>query len=67
LWAPARPSGHDHRVTFSSNLYVIEEFSDMDNLGQGFTLVDPLEKVDIGYGSTPKLTFVNKNLKSDCR
>jgi hypothetical protein len=39
----------------------------MDNLGQGFTLVDPLEKVDIGYGSTPKLTFVNKNLKSDCR
>jgi hypothetical protein len=26
-----------------------------------------LEKVDIGDGSTPSLTFVNKNLKSDSR
>jgi hypothetical protein len=30
-------------------------------LGQGFTLADPLEEVDIGDGSTPRPTFVNKN------
>ena len=41
----------------------IEELDDMDKLGQGFTSADPLEEVDIGDGSIPRPTFVNKNLK----
>ena len=36
----------------------IEEFDGLDKLGQGFTSVDPLEKVDIGDGSIPRPTFV---------
>ena len=39
----------------------IEDFDDLDKLGQGFTSVDPLEKVDIGDGTIPRPTFVNKN------
>ena len=31
-------------------------------LGQGFMSADPLEKVDLGDGSIPRPTFVNKNL-----
>ena len=43
----------------------IEEFSDSDKLGLGFTSADPLEKVDIGDGSIPRPTFVNANLSDD--
>ena len=39
----------------------IEELDDMDKLGQGFTSADPLEEIDIGDGSIPRPTFVNKN------
>ena len=46
---------------------MIEEFRDLDKLVQWFTLIDPLEKVDKGDGSTPRPTFVNKNLKYDSR
>jgi hypothetical protein len=34
----------------------------LGKLGQGFTSVDPLEEVDIGDGTVPRATFVNKNL-----
>ena len=40
----------------------IKESEDMDKLGQGFTSADPLENVDLGDGTIPRLTFVNKNL-----
>ena len=43
----------------------IEDLGDLDKLGQGFTSVDPLEKVDIGDGSIPRPTFVNANLSDD--
>jgi hypothetical protein len=39
-----------------------EAIEDFDVLGQGFTSVDPLEEVDIGDGTVPRPTFVNKNL-----
>src|SRR3954469_11445313 len=45
----------------------IEELDDMDKLGKGFTSADPLEEVDIGDGSIPRPTFVNKNLRADCK
>ena len=40
----------------------IKESEDIDKLGQGFTSADPLEKVDLGDGTIPRPTFVNKNL-----
>ena len=43
----------------------IEDSDDLDKLGQGFTSADPLENVDIGDGTVPRPTFVNKNLLAD--
>jgi hypothetical protein len=46
---------------------MIEEFRDLDKLGQGFTSVDPLEEIDIRDGKTPRPTFINKTLETDSR
>ena len=43
----------------------IEDFGDLDKLGQGFTSADPLEKVDLFDGTIPKPIFVNKNLSAE--
>jgi hypothetical protein len=43
----------------------IDDFDELDKLGQGFTSADPLEQVDIGDGSVPRPTFINQNLKAD--
>jgi hypothetical protein len=40
----------------------IEDFDEVEKLEQGFSLVNPLEEIDIGDGITPRLTFVNKNM-----
>jgi hypothetical protein len=40
----------------------IEDFDEVEKLGQGFTSTDPLEEIDIGDGITPSLTYVNKNM-----
>jgi hypothetical protein len=41
---------------------VIEDFDEVENLGQGFSLTDPLEEIDIGDEITPRPTFVDKNM-----
>jgi hypothetical protein len=41
---------------------VVEDFHELEELGQGFSLTDPLEEIDIGDGITPRPTFVNKNM-----
>jgi hypothetical protein len=46
---------------------IIEEFRDLDKLGQGFTSADPLEAIDIGDGKISRPTFVNKTLETDPR
>jgi hypothetical protein len=40
----------------------IEDFDEVEKLGQGFSSVDPLEEIDIGDEITPQPTFVNKNM-----
>ena len=55
----------DYRSDKNDMFESIEELDDMDKLGQGFTSADPLEEVDIGDGTIPRPTFVNKNLKAD--
>jgi hypothetical protein len=44
---------------------IIEEFRDLNKLGQGFISADPLKEIDIGDGNTPRPTFVNKTLETD--
>jgi hypothetical protein len=41
---------------------VIEDFDEVEKIGQGFISADPLEEIDIGDGITPRPTFVNKNM-----
>ena len=43
----------------------IEDYDDMEKLGQGFSSADPLEEIDIGDGSIPRPTFINGNLTAD--
>jgi hypothetical protein len=38
----------------------IDDFDELDKLGQGFTSVVPLEKFDIGNGSMPRSTYINQ-------
>jgi hypothetical protein len=40
----------------------IEDFEEVERLGQGFSLVDHLEEIDIGDGITTTPIFVNKNM-----
>jgi hypothetical protein len=40
----------------------IDDFNEVEKLGQGFLSADPLEEIDIGDGFTPMLTFENKNM-----
>ena len=42
----------------------IDDFDELDKLGQGFTSADPLEQVDIRDGSVPRPTFINQNLEA---
>jgi hypothetical protein len=55
------------RPPSSSKRGIIEEFRDLDKLGQGFTSADPLEEINIEDGKTPRPTFVNKTLETDSR
>jgi hypothetical protein len=53
----------DHyRAQKTDTCEAIEDLDDLGKLGQGFTSADPLEEVDIGDGTAPRPTFVNKNL-----
>jgi hypothetical protein len=42
----------------------IEDFDEVEKLGQDFSSADPLEEIDIGDGTTLRSTFVNKNMSS---
>jgi hypothetical protein len=67
---PTLKTGRSDVTQRSSNSPVgdiIEEFRDLDKLGQGFTSADPLEEIYIVDGKTPRTTFVNKTLETDPR
>jgi hypothetical protein len=56
----------EHYRTNKNNMCeAIELTEDLDKLGLGFTLADPLEEVDIGDGVTPRPIFVKKDLNAD--
>ena len=54
-----------YRANKTDACEAIDDFDELDKLGQGFTSADPLEQVDIGDGSVPRPTFINQNLESD--
>ena len=54
-----------YRARTNDMCEAIEDSDDLDKLGQGFASADPLEKVDIGDGTIPRPTFVNKKLSAE--
>ena len=54
-----------YRADMNDMYESIEEPDSLEKLGQGFTSADPLEEVDIGDGSVPRPTYINKNLTAD--
>jgi hypothetical protein len=40
----------------------IEDFDEVEKLGQGFSSTNPLEEIDIWDGMTPRPIFVNRNM-----
>jgi hypothetical protein len=51
-----------HRSITNDMCEAIEDFDEVEKLGQGFSSVDTLEEIDIGDGITPWPTFINKNM-----
>jgi hypothetical protein len=51
-----------YRSTTNDMCEAIEDFDEVEKLGQGFLSVDPLEEIDIRDGITPRPAFVNKNM-----
>ena len=54
-----------YRARTNDMCEAIDDFDDLDKLGQGFMSADPLEKVDISDGTILRPTFVNKNLSAE--
>ena len=43
----------------------IDDFDEVQKLGQGFSSADPLEEIYIGDGTIPRPTFINRNMTAD--
>jgi hypothetical protein len=55
----------EYRSGKSDMRETIEDFDDMEKLGQGFSSADPLEEIDIGDGGIARPTFINANMEAD--
>jgi hypothetical protein len=51
-----------YQSTTNDKCEVIEDFDEVEKLGQGFSSGNPLEEIDIGDGIIPRPTLVNKNM-----
>jgi hypothetical protein len=51
-----------YQSTTNDMCQVIEDFDEVEKLGQGFSSSDQLDDIDIGDGITPRPTFVSKNM-----
>jgi hypothetical protein len=51
-----------YRSSTNDMCEVIEDFDEVEKLGEHFSSGDPLEEIDIGDGITPRLTIVNENM-----
>jgi hypothetical protein len=51
-----------YQSTTNDMCEVIEDFDEVEKIGQGFSSINPLEEIDIGDGITQRLTCVNKTM-----
>ena len=54
-----------YRASKTNTCEAIDDFDELNKLGQGFTSADPLEQVNIRDGSMTRSTFINKNLEAN--
>jgi hypothetical protein len=57
-----RPQTVQYRLAENDTQEVVEDFDEVDKLGQGFVAVDNLEEIDVGDGTVRRPTYVNANL-----
>jgi hypothetical protein len=50
-----------YQSTMNDICKVIEDFDEVEKLGQDFSSADPLQEIDIRDGITPRPTFINNN------
>jgi hypothetical protein len=55
-------STEQYQSTTNDMCEAIEDFIELQKLGQYFSSADPLEEIDIGDAITPRPTFINKNM-----
>jgi hypothetical protein len=51
-----------YQSTTNDMCEAIDDFDEVEKIGQGFSSADPLEEIDIGDEVTPRPTFINKNM-----
>jgi hypothetical protein len=51
-----------YRSTMNDMCEAIEDFVEVEKLGQDFSSANPLEEIDTGDGITPRPIFVSKNM-----
>jgi hypothetical protein len=51
-----------YQSTTNDMCEAIDDFDEVEKLGQCFSSADPLEEIDIENGITPRSTFVNKSV-----
>jgi hypothetical protein len=51
-----------YRSTMNDMCEAIENFDEVEKLGQDFSSANPLEEIDIEDGISSRLTFVNRNM-----
>jgi hypothetical protein len=54
-----------YRANKTDACEAIDDFDELDKLGQGFTSANPLEQVDIRDGFVPRPMFINQNLEDN--
>jgi hypothetical protein len=56
-----------YRSSMNDMCEAIEDFVEVEKLGQGFLSANPLEEIDRGDGITPRPTFLNKSMSLEHR
>jgi hypothetical protein len=54
----------EYRSSKEDAMGVVEDLDELDKLGLGFSSMNDLEKVDIGDGVVPRLTYVSAHLNT---
>jgi hypothetical protein len=55
----------EYKAMKDGNSELIEDLDDVGKLGQGFSVVDNLQEVNLGEGNNMKPTYISTNLSQE--